>query len=84
MNKTFIEEQQKIAREKLEWACPDDIGHTMLFHDDINTLISQTILATEAEIIKNIEDIDTGFETRFNLGARQMKELILSTLTPEK
>jgi hypothetical protein len=55
MNKTFIEEQQKIARESLYTY--DDYNSIRTYRavpeSKLDTLISQTILATEAEILKD-------------------------------
>ena len=56
MNKTFIEEQQKIAREK-GWTEHRAIGFVKLFTtDELDTLISQTILATEADTLARVRE----------------------------
>lgn len=73
MDKQFIEEQQKIARERFEkdfidtqyvlgtdkkayqeWSNIDDAEEAL---ETIDTLISQTILATEAEVMKKYLEI---------------------------
>ena len=66
----------------------DKVSRRRECFDKLKLFIAESIhqaLAEERERVRGeIAGIDTGFETGFNLGARQMKEFILSSLSLEK
>jgi len=95
MNKTFILEQQKIARERAKNALLpkgiDSNGFGMTY-EDLDTLIAQTILATEEETLARVRGeaititarLDREFfKGRFSSsGLESIEAIIKDELTP--
>ena len=97
MTKQFIEEQQKIARERFNeyfFDCDHSLNQTQVDHILIalfEPIISQTILATEEEIRKRLEKKFSSFlltdwsgENEVYTEINRLKNDLLSTLTPKK